>query len=41
MSGAIYTQAEYDAAMARIEAAKSQEQRYLDSLRANESLPVS
>jgi hypothetical protein len=40
VSGAIYTQAEYDAAMVRIEAAKSEEQRYLDNLRANETLPV-
>ena len=40
VSGAIYTQAEYDAAVARIEAAKSEEQRYLDNLRANETLPV-
>ena len=41
VSGAIYTQAEYDAALQQIEAAKSEDQQYMSNLRNNETLPVS
>ena len=40
MSGAIYTAADKDAALAKKAAADKAEQDYLEGLRRNESLPV-